>query len=193
MILLFRIVVGALLVAYPLLVYWGLQTFDARRVAILLLVVVALRASLIRGARRDEARRLLPILGIAGALGLLVLLSNREEFLLMNPALMSLAFLGVFAVSLVRPPSMVERFARLQDPNLPPRGVAYCRGVTKVWCAFFGANAAAALWTVWHGDLQLWTLYNGLVSYLLMGALFGAEFLVRIRVKRSFARDEEVS
>lgn len=191
MILLLRIMIAALLVVYPFLVYWGLQSFDARRVAVLLLAVLALRALLLRGAARADLARMLPVLAMAAGLGVLVLISNEAQFLLLNPVLMSVSFLALFGSSLARPPTMIERFARLQDPDLPPRGVAYCRTVTKVWCGFFAVNATVALWTVWYGDLQVWTLYNGLIAYLLMGVLFGVEFLVRLRVKRSFVESEQ--
>ncbi|MNJ71634.1 hypothetical protein D3C77_682010 [compost metagenome] len=83
--------------------------------------------------------------------------------------------------------TLVERLARLTDPDLPPAGVRYTRTVTRVWCGFFVLNGTLAAATIWHGDLALWSLYNGLVSYLLMGLLMGAEYLVRLRVKRSFA------
>ena len=39
--------------------------------------------------------------------------------------------------------------------------------------------AGLALWA----PLAWWTLYNGLIAYLLMGLLFAAEWLVRQRVR----------
>jgi uncharacterized membrane protein len=32
--------------------------------------------------------------------------------------------------------------------------------------------------------MEVWTIYNGFIAYLLMGALFGGEFLVRRVVRR---------
>lgn len=79
------------------------------------------------------------------------------------------------------PPSLVERLARLADPRLPAAAVAYTRNVTRVWCVFFACNALAALATCLRGDLRLWTLYNGAVSYLLIGLLMAGEWFVRRR------------
>jgi uncharacterized membrane protein len=70
----------------------------------------------------------------------------------------------------------------LREPNLPPEGVRYTRKVTLVWCGFFIGNGAMALFTVLHGDMHLWTLWNGMVAYILMGTLMAAEWLVRQRV-----------
>jgi uncharacterized membrane protein len=100
------------------------------------------------------------------------------------PVFMSATMLVAFAVTLWKPPSMIERFARIMEPDLDARGVAYTRRVTMVWVAFFALNGLIALWTVLEGDLFWWGLYNGLISYLLAGALFAVEFAVRQRVRR---------
>ncbi len=99
------------------------------------------------------------------------------------PVFMSVTMLVAFAITLVRPPSMIERFARIVEPDLDERGVRYTRKVTYVWVGFFALNGLIALWTVQQGDLFYWGLYNGLVSYLLAGILFAVEFVVRQRVR----------
>ena len=48
-------------------------------------------------------------------------------------------------------------------------------------------NGALAAFTIWHGDLALWSLYNGLISYGLMGALMAGEYLVRRRLMKRLA------
>ena len=89
-----------------------------------------------------------------------------------------------FGVSLIRPPSLVETMAALGNPPPGPEATGYLRAVTAIWCGFLACNtlisAATAIWC----DLATWTLYNGLISYLLMGALFGAENITRRRVLR---------
>ncbi|MEL2256273.1 hypothetical protein AAER79_32680, partial [Klebsiella pneumoniae] len=60
-------------------------------------------------------------------------------------------------------------------------------GVTQVWCGFFIINGAIALFTVLHADISLWTLWNGMIAYLLMGTLMAGEWLVRQRVKKNDA------
>lgn len=102
---------------------------------------------------------------------------------LLYPVFMSVTMLVAFAVTLAHPPSMVERFARIVEPDLDERGVRYTRKVTMVWVGFFALNGLVSLWTVQQGNLFYWGLYNGLISYLLAGLLFAVEFIVRQRVR----------
>jgi uncharacterized membrane protein len=99
------------------------------------------------------------------------------------PVLVNAALLVVFATSLVSPPSVIERIARLSDPDLPPAAVLYTRGVTGVWACFFVLNGAAAFYTARFTTLETWALYNGLIAYVLIGTLFAIEFAIRTVVK----------
>ena len=58
------------------------------------------------------------------------------------------------------------------------------RKVTQVWCVFLLVNAALSAATALWGDLAVWTLYNGLISYGVMGTLFAVEYAIRRRVQR---------
>jgi uncharacterized membrane protein len=83
---------------------------------------------------------------------------------------------------------LVERLARLREPRLPPEGVRYTRRVTQVWCIFFVFNGSMACLTALHGDMALWTMWNGMIAYLLIGALMAGEWLVRRRVMQRDVR-----
>lgn len=98
------------------------------------------------------------------------------------PAVMVAIVLAFFAFSLIRTP-IVECFARRAGETLDARGVAYCRTVTQVWTAFLSVHLAVTVATVFasHG---VWAFYNGFLAYVLMGALFAGEWLVRRRVRR---------
>lgn len=100
------------------------------------------------------------------------------------PVLINCAMLTAFGYSLISPPSMVERLARLREPNLPPAAVGYTRRVTQIWCVFFVINGSIALGTALWASEEVWSLYTGVIAYFLMGALFGGEFLFRLRFKR---------
>ncbi len=71
-----------------------------------------------------------------------------------------------------------------REGDLSPAAVRYTRRVTQVWCGFFIVNGGVSLWTCLHGNVHLWTLWNGMLSYVLMAALFAGEWVVRQRVKR---------
>jgi uncharacterized membrane protein len=76
-------------------------------------------------------------------------------------------------------PPIVERMARLVDPDLPDFCVPYCRNVTIMWCSFLAFNSLCIAWLAWFGPFEWWALYTGLIAYLLLGLLFAVEFSVR--------------
>ena len=92
--------------------------------------------------------------------------------------------LAAFGGSLWSAMPIIERLARLREPDLPETAVRYTRRVTQIWCAFFIFNGSIALLTALHGDMSIWTAWNGMLSYLLMGMLMAGEWLVRRRVMK---------
>jgi uncharacterized membrane protein len=166
--------------ALPFVIYYALQHFPARVVTLLLLAFPILRAP---GKAwvwlRSQGNMAIPILALAILAGGMLWYSNDPTLVLFYPVIMSGAILAAFAGSLLHPPSVVERIARLRTPDLPPEGVAYTRRVTQVWCGFFVSNGAIAAWTALAASREAWLLYNGLISYLLMGSLFAGEWLYR--------------
>jgi uncharacterized membrane protein len=174
--------VTGLLVLYPLLVYFGLQQFGPRVLAAILLAAALLRIVAAKMAGQALGNSSWLLLAATAATGL-TLATGSVIGLKFYPVLVSAVMLAVFGYSLWRPPSMIERFARLQQADLPGHAIPYTRKVTWVWCGFFVANGAVASATVFASD-QLWALYNGLVSYILIGLLLAGEYLVRLRVQK---------
>jgi len=168
-----------LFVGYPVLAWLGITFLGTRTAALLLLAALA-ASQLRRVASRPAALRGLAWLGVA-VIGLLVLAAALDDprFILAYPSLVNLVLLGQFGWTLRAGPPMVERFARLQVDDLSPAELAYCRAVTIVWCAFFLVNGLAAAALAAWGTRSAWALYCGLISYLLMGVLFAAEYVVR--------------
>jgi uncharacterized membrane protein len=161
--------------AYPFAVYAGFGRVGPWLLAAGLALLLVLRAWAGRDPVWLAAAAGVFALGAASALG------GTAVPLKLYPVLVSATLLLVFGVSLARPPTVIERIARLAQPALPPEGVAYTRRVTIAWCVFFVANGAAALATaLWASD-ELWLAYNGFVAYLLMGLMFAGEWLVRPR------------
>jgi uncharacterized membrane protein len=95
------------------------------------------------------------------------------------PVFVNLGLLYVFARTLSGGPTIVERLALLRQPALSAAQVRHCRTTTEIWCAFFAANVAISAALAWFAELWLWTLYTGVISYVLGALLFGAEWLVR--------------
>ena len=109
----------------------------------------------------------------------LAILTGERFVLQLLPMAVSLFLLGTFGWSLRAGPPLVERFARLVDPDLPDFCVPYCRKVTIVWCVFLAANALCAGLLAWLGSFEAWALYTGFIAYLLLGAAFAGEFILR--------------
>lgn len=174
---------GILTVAYPALVYYGASHFQARWLA-LLLVVLALARAL---ATRE--RYWLVAAAVALALAGLSALSNQLLPLKLYPVLVNSVLLVVFAASLRWPPTVIEKLARLRTPDLPDAAIAYTRRVTQVWCGFFILNGTIALWTALYASAATWALYNGLIAYVLMGFLFAIEYWVRKKLQARHAHD----
>jgi uncharacterized membrane protein len=82
-------------------------------------------------------------------------------------------------MTLISPPPVAEKFARVWVQNLSEDEIRYCRKVTQVWCAFFAGNGSLAAGLAVYASLGIWTIYNGVIAYLLMGTLFASEFLYR--------------
>ncbi|MDH4323419.1 MAG: hypothetical protein OEZ09_10625 [Betaproteobacteria bacterium] len=78
--------------------------------------------------------------------------------------------------------ALVTRFALLVEGALSPAGLAYTRGATLAWAVFSAAVAAASALLYFLAPLALWSLFANLLTLPLVGAMFVAEFLVRIRV-----------
>ncbi len=176
-----RIVLVTITLLYPLAVYTGLQNFDARHLVLLLILVAGIRIVSL-GQSPLNHWFWLPLLTL---LGLWTWVLNNPLGLKLYPVLVSASFLVLFLWSLKHPPTMIERIARLQDPDLPARGITYTRQVTKVWSCFFALNGSVALMVTLLGSDAQWALYNGLISYLFMGLLFAGEWLVRQRVMKN--------
>lgn len=171
-----KLAVLALSIAYPFLIYWGLQHYSASRLLPMLFLLIGLRWLI--GGKSSERMILIAIMAM---LVLIALVWGHQLGLKFYPVMVNLGFLCLFAGSLIFPPPIVERMARIREPDLPPRGVAYTYKVTWVWIIFFIVNGSlAAATAIWASD-ELWALYNGLIAYLLIGILAASEWLVRRR------------
>ena len=175
-----KILQALLWLAYPLAIFFGLQFLEPWAVALLLVLALLARRSrdagrFLKGLSRAEIAVFVCMLCLAAATAL----TNSETLLKLYPAAMNLGMLLIFGLSLLNPPSMVERFARLREPDLPPAGIAYTRCVTQFWCGFFVLNGALATFTALYTSRETWALYNGLIVYLLMGSIFAGEWLIR--------------
>ena len=114
----------AVSVAYPVVVYLALGHVSPRWIALLLVALALARAWVTRESFWLVAAALAGVLAIAGAIG------DQWGPLKLYLALVNLVMFALFAMSLWRGPSVVERLARLREFDFPPAAVAYTRRVT---------------------------------------------------------------
>ncbi|WP_318385718.1 hypothetical protein [Enterobacter sp.] len=171
-----------LMLGWPFFIWFGLTHNSLHWLLPLMALLLIVRLRQIR-QMTGPMRAVLQSVALAGiALCIASSLLKSHQLLLFYPLAVNLVMLCVFAGSLWTTQPLVERLARWRDPDLPAAAVRYTRRVTQVWCVFFIINGTLALLTAVHGDMQLWTAWNGLIAYLLMGTLMAGEWLVRCRV-----------
>lgn len=167
---------------YPFAIYLLIGWVPAGLLLTVPLALIAGRLALARGA--SPLRPFVPILIAVAAITLCLAIADRATAVKAYPILMSAGMAAAFGRSLLSPPTLVETLASLRSPDIKPEARLYMRKVTWAWFLFLTANCAVSALTLASGEMALWTLYNGLVSYLLMGLLFGGEWLIRRRVMR---------
>jgi uncharacterized membrane protein len=64
----------------------------------------------------------------------------------------------------------------------------YLYRLTALWAVFFALNGMTAVWTI-TVSMEVWTLYNGLISYFIVGALIGGELLFRNYYRKRMGLD----
>jgi uncharacterized membrane protein len=176
-----RVASIVLAVIYPPVVYLGLTRFSTRGVSIVLLAMAVLLAiSRARGLSWSRLQGALVPLVPTIAAGVLAGITGQRWALLAAPVLVNVGLLVTFAATL-RPGAtpMIERFARLQDPELTPPKQAHCRQVTWTWIGFFAVNAVASAALAAFAPIEWWATWCGGLAYLCIGALMAGEWVVR--------------
>lgn len=194
---------------YPVLVFTMLVVFRMP-VRILSLFVVVLACAFFlsaSGGRKSDGKSekkaldWRPMLSSALFLlaGILCFVFNKKIFLKLYSVVISATMLFVFGSSLFFKPNIIFRFACLGDKSVKgssfePQVNSYCKKVTVVWCVFFVLNGSISAFTALHDfgndalNDKIWSVYNGGISYILMGLLFAVEFLVRKMVDKKMIK-----
>ena len=162
---------GLLFAAYPLIIFLLLRQQAAGVGAALVLGLLAWRL-------RQQPHRLVWLGAVAVSVLLVLWLFDVATIPKLLPPLIHAGLFYLFSTSLESVP-LIERFARLERPELPEAVVVYCRRVTRVWSGFFAVNVVLTVWLALQQDDVQWVLYNGLLVYLLIAALVIGEALWR--------------
>lgn len=177
------VAIAAAALLYPLLL-WLLIDHVPGIALVGLFAAIALARLLALDMR--SARRWALTVGIVSfcALAAWAALADPElQLLRLYPVLVSVAGGVWFAWTLTTSRPAAARLAALAGMAVPTERDGYLRVVTAIWVGFFALNATVSSWTAIAASPAVWSLYNGVLSYLAMGVLFLGEYLVRLRVQ----------
>ncbi len=187
----FKILFGILAALYPVLIFTFLVILKLPvRIISLAVGVFGLAFFLsLTATKKDGEKKVLswrPLLcgGLLLAAGLACFFTNQTVFLKLYSLVISVTLLFVFGSTLIFPPTIIFRFANLADKSIKGAPYekdveSYCKKVCVVWCCFFVLNGSMAAFTAFCCSDRVWSIYNGGISYVLMGLLFAVEFVVR--------------
>ena len=166
-----KLLTGLLLLAWPFVIWFGLAHNGLHWLLplIALLLLLRLRQTRRRAGPLQAVTQIVAVVGIALCVASFLL--KTHQLLLFYPVVVNAIMLAVFGGSLWSTMPIVEE-----------KGVRYTRRVTQIWCGFFIINGGIALFTALYGDMSLWTAWNGMIAYFLMGTLMAGEWLVRRQV-----------
>lgn len=168
-----HIFLTVLSIAYPALWYYGREAGWFVWLAAAMCGLWLLRALTAKLPQQRYAALFITLFFAA------VLVFRRHDSMYWYPVLVNLMMLVVFGGSLFAGQTVIERLARLQQPDLPEKAVRYTRRVTQVWCVFFIINGTLAALLALLGRYDWWAVYTGVIAYVLMGILFAGEWLYR--------------
>ena len=195
-----NVLVTVLAILYPLLIFTLLVILRLpARIVSLCIILLAASVFLSYGKGKSGLDwKPLASASILAALALACFITSRTMFLKLYPVAVSCTMLAVFAQSLFFPPNIIFRFACLADKSIkgsPAEKLVerYCRKVCAVWCAFFVCNGGVAAYTAFFCGDRVWSVYNGGISYLLMGMLFAIEYIIRKQVDKKMPKAHYIS
>ena len=112
-------------------------------------------------------------------LGTGLIIFNDNVFLKLYPVLMNINVGLMFALSLRGTP-LIEKFAKKMGQNLNTKQKEYAKSATCAWAVFMLCLTIVSFITVFLSD-EIWVLFNGLISYILIAIMMGTEFIIRKR------------
>lgn len=169
--------IGLVLAAYPLGVYWLLDRVDPLWLIALLGLLSAVRLASVRTLTRTQ------VMLAAGAIALfclIAMLDTQLRVLKLYPVAISGIAAAYCLYTLNHPPSAIERFSRALNMPIDNHASIYTRRLTIIWTGFFICNAVAAVYTALATPTRTWALYNGFISYVLIGLILALEYPVRL-------------
>ena len=165
-----KIFFGLFVFLYPFMVFYALQQNIAIRFVGLILLFAVMFSFF------NTRNKYVFVSGLI--LCFLIILFNQEIFLKLYPVLMNSCVCAIFALSLKKTPLITKFAQKIRKEPLDTKTLNYTRNATKAWAIFMLVNTFISLITVFLSN-EIWTIYNGFISYMLIGMMMLSEYIVR--------------
>ena len=116
----------------------------------------------------------------------IILLFHFTRFIALKyyPVVANLFIFTIFFSSLFTKETVIQKFAKLMErKELDEKTKVYTKNLTYVWVVFTFLNLLISIFTVFASE-RIWALYNGFISYILIGLIFVIEYPVRVSFRR---------
>lgn len=117
-----------------------------------------------------------------------IVLFKLTDFPLLKyyPAVVNFGFFAVFFSSVFQKYTVIQKIAMASEgDNIKPWVLDYTRKLTYIWSAFMFINFIIAAATIFM-PYKIWAVYNGFISYMLVGGFFVIEYIIRLNFKRKY-------
>ena len=176
-----RAVFALALACYPFAVYFLLERVSPASLIAVFGVLACGRLWLVTAIPRRYL-----LLGIAAALAFCAaaFFDTQLRILKSYPVVINFSLAAYCIYSLRNPPSAIERISQVIGIIVEGPAVSYTRRLTMVWTGFFAVSTVIAAYTALAATIGVWAVYNGAISYVLIGLLIAAEYPVRLHYQK---------
>ena len=109
---------------------------------------------------------------------------TRLSGLKLYPVVMNFCIFMMFFTSVFSEETIIQKFARLSEgKELDPKTKNYTKNLTYIWCVYLLFQFLVSFATLFMSD-KVWMIFNGCVSYILLGIFFAVEYVFRIFFKK---------
>ena len=108
---------------------------------------------------------------------------TRQASLKLYPVLMNFVFFMIFFISSFQEETVIQKIAQKLDGDLTEEITAYTRNLTYIWVVITFINLLISFLTLFMSN-RIWALYNGMISYFIIGLTFAIEYPIRCWYKR---------
>jgi len=207
-------ILGLVVLFYPVFVFFSIRMhLDPGFMLIVIMIfgMVYLGVILLnQGRKKTPAMFISPcILILIGIVGIVLetpfvakiipqMQGNRELIIKLYPVLASFSYTIIFLTTIIYPPTLAYGVAQIIDSSIKNSAAEkpmeiFCKKASIVWCVFFFLDMILAIATlfIYPNDSKkatdVWTLYNGLVTYLIIAIIFIIQVVQGKMIIRKYA------